>query len=832
MDNGQYDKSVFSRRELLRRVSNTTTASAATNDRNNASDDSDSAAIKRVEVRPASTYRIREHSALSSAIASANIGTDTRPRLKGGGRERATLTGRRHGQIPQRQEQMRERLRGEGYVNDDDDRMTEQVMMKTSATSTTSAETNATNAATFAGSALQIRDDYYVIGGGWNDNNSNGIDSNDTSDNRRKENEKTKTKKTKNTDDNYGDDDEEFTFRSQSVGENIRSELEHAKQSAALVTREIVRKDVDDTIDDTVANLLEMIENERKKSQAYEKSLEKTERAYLDTKKESEEIAERLTGAASIISELKGALVHAMREQHDDEKFEDDVNQRFERSSDTNSAEAVGARRWEAKLRRTVSSALERFTHEARGIPNGEALYRAAKDALDPVVSSAIAGVVEEVEIVKRKNEKNFSSGRVGGGDDADSSYSLDDDDLDDLDDLDDEERKSAREAEENDLNALDGRAKLVAWMRMEKAKRKRLTRSLLKTKDELAKSEASRMAATRRWLETASQLESERGSHFTQSQAGDGMGSSSSDDDDEYDEDDTPKSSESRRTDPAGTQSSSRRKAKSLDGNDARYFITKTPTSPSSDKKGIRRRKSKSASASLVDPTSPSKNYGTFSPFENNDNNNNDKKVINSATKSNLSRRSSTGGKKKSIRFEDRILEGDEDEEDEDDYDEKRSALHSLDVSFEIQKTIRNVTGNPTFRDITRTIASTLERLAQSPTFELVWPIVLVIALVFWRTRVISFHRVEQHTLRLRQHQQRLLQQQQQQQQQREQQRHAQARVLKPPPPLQRYTNQKPRASEDSDVLFAYVDVETEQTPFPEAPDAAAASLKSENLT
>ena len=62
---------------------------------------------------------------------------------------------------------------------------------------------------------------------------------------------------------------------------------------------------------------------------AVEKNLEKTEKAYLETKKESEEIAERLTGAANIISELKSALVHAMREQHDDDKFEDDVTNSF-----------------------------------------------------------------------------------------------------------------------------------------------------------------------------------------------------------------------------------------------------------------------------------------------------------------------------------------------------------------------------------------------------------------------------------------------------------------------------------------------------------------------
>ena len=78
-----------------------------------------------------------------------------------------------------------------------------------------------------------------------------------------------------------------------------------------------------------------------------------------------------------------------MREQHDDDKFEDDVNDavndtRMRRggpSSDLSNSvvRSVGFRRWEAKLRRMVSSALERFTSEASGVPNGDALYKAAK---------------------------------------------------------------------------------------------------------------------------------------------------------------------------------------------------------------------------------------------------------------------------------------------------------------------------------------------------------------------------------------------------------------------------------------------------------------------
>ena len=161
-------------------------------------------------------------------------------------------------------------------------------------------------------------------------------------------------------------------------------------------------------------------------------------------------------------------------------------------------------------------------------MPNGDALYRAAKEALDPVVASAIAGVVDEVEIAsgKKNKKKKEDKDYFRTNDDVNESYSLDGDDDDDDDDDDDPTNRSREH--EQDINALDGRAKLVAWMQMEKAKRKRLTRKLLKTKDELAKSEASRMAATRRWLEAASQLESERGSQFTQSVAGDGMGSSS----------------------------------------------------------------------------------------------------------------------------------------------------------------------------------------------------------------------------------------------------------------------------------------------------------------
>ena len=654
-----------------------------------------------------------------------------------------------------------------------------------------------TDAATFGGSGAQIQDDYYVEAK-WN-NADDGIKNIEPA------------------------EEEEFTFRSTSVGESVRSELENARRASANTTANAatmskktealdgIRRDVDDTIDNTVAHLLEMIENERLKSSTYEKNLEKTEKAYLETKKESEEIAERLTGAANIISELKSALVHAMREQHDDDKFEDDVNDavndtRMRRggpSSDlSNSVEAVGARRWEAKLRRMVSSALERFTSEASGVPNGDALYKAAKEALDPVVASAIAGVVDEVEIAsgKKKNKKKEEDKDYFRKHEVDNSYSLDDDDDDDDSDDDDNDDPTSRIREhEQDVNSLDGRAKLVAWMQMEKAKRKRLTRRLLKTKDELAKSEASRMAATRRWLEAASQLESERGSQFTQSIAGDGMGSSSDEegffDDDESDEGDhdfTPKSVQSRRTD-HGLRTRAR-KTHSLDGSgDAALFFMQTPTSPSLNE-GIRRRKSKSASASLVDPSSPSKNYGTFSPFSPGSG-----RVKSTGSKSTLSKRSGSSNRKHQNRnsrlgFEDRIDEEDEEEDKEDD-DEKRKVIRSLDVSTEIQKTIQSVTRNQTFRDVARAIATTIEQFASSPTFELVWPICFVTFLVFWRASFIALHATA------------AVEQQQQQQ-----------RVLKvvegsslseasvprvsPPPPLPR---ERQRYRQPSETSYAY---------------------------
>ena len=659
-----------------------------------------------------------------------------------------------------------------------------------------------TDAATFGGSGAQIQDDYYVEAK-WN-NADDGIKNIEPA------------------------EEEEFTFRSTSVGESVRSELENARRASANTTANAatmskktealdgIRRDVDDTIDNTVAHLLEMIENERLKSSTYEKNLEKTEKAYLETKKESEEIAERLTGAANIISELKSALVHAMREQHDDDKFEDDVNDavndtRMRRggpSSDlSNSVEAVGARRWEAKLRRMVSSALERFTSEASGVPNGDALYKAAKEALDPVVASAIAGVVDEIEIASgKKNKKKEEDKDYFRKHEVDNSYSLDDDgdgDDDDDDDDDDNDDPTSRIREhEQDVNSLDGRAKLVAWMQMEKAKRKRLTRRLLKTKDELAKSEASRMAATRRWLEAASQLESERGSQFTQSIAGDGMGSSSDEegffDDDESDEGDhdfTPKSVQSRRTD-HGLRTRAR-KTHSLDGSgDAALFFMQTPTSPSLNE-GIRRRKSKSASASLVDPSSPSKNYGTFSPFSPGSG-----RVKSTGSKSTLSKRSGSSNRKHQNRnsrlgFEDRIDEEDEEEDKEDD-DEKRKVIRSLDVSTEIQKTIQSVTRNQTFRDVARTIATTIEQFASSPTFELVWPICFVTFLVFWRASFIALHATAA-----------VEQQQQQQQQQRvlkvvEGSSLSEASVprVSPPPPLPR---ERQRYRQPSETSYAY---------------------------
>ncbi|CAL6410241.1 unnamed protein product [Bathycoccus prasinos] len=709
-------------------------------------------------IQTTTTMRVKEHKAKTRTNDSSN----------------------RRKMIPQREEQHSREQREAQVVVDDDSRRRNE---RNEDASRGASSSQRTDAATFAGSALQIRDDYYVDAK-WNTNDTRRAVGRGEGD--------------------IASDEEEFTFRSASVGESVRSELENARRASASTIAEaammmaststssrvqhqhqqrehktgavdVIRRDVDDTIDDTVANLLEMIENERLKSSAYEKNLEKTEKAYLETKKESEEIAERLTGAANIISELKSALVHAMREHHDDEKFEDDVNdavtetrllRRGGSGSDlSNSVEAVGARR---------------FTSEARGVPNGDALYRAAKEALDPVVASAIAGVVDEVEIAsgKKNKKKKEDKDYFRTNDDVNESYSLDGDDDDDDDDDDDPTNRSREH--EQDINALDGRAKLVAWMQMEKAKRKRLTRKLLKTKDELAKSEASRMAATRRWLEAASQLESERGSQFTQSVAGDGMGSSSDeegffDDEDESEDDQglTPRSVESRRTDP-GQRRARARKTQSLDGSgDAALFFTQTPTSPSSNK-GVRRRKSKSASASLVDPSSPSKNYGTFSPFS---------PGSGSVPKSALSKRSSNSNRKSQNRksrlgFEDRIDEEDERDEDE---DENRSAgVRSLDVSAEIQKTIQTVTGNPTFRDVVRMIAATVEQFAASPTFELVWPICFITFLVFWRSSVIAFHAntaIEQQQ-----------QQRQQQQQQQQQQRILHPRVTRartPPPPL-----------------------------------------------
>ena len=70
----------------------------------------------------------------------------------------------------------------------------------------------------------------------------------------------------------------------------MRSELENARRASANTTANAatmskktealdgIRRDVDDTIDNTVAHLLEMIENERLKSSTYEKNLEKTEK--------------------------------------------------------------------------------------------------------------------------------------------------------------------------------------------------------------------------------------------------------------------------------------------------------------------------------------------------------------------------------------------------------------------------------------------------------------------------------------------------------------------------------------------------------------------------
>ena len=113
-------------------------------------------------------------------------------------------------------------------------------------------------------SALQIRDDYYVDAK-WNTNDTHGAVGRGEGD--------------------IASDEEEFTFRSASVGESVRSELENARRASASTIAEaammmaststssrvqhqhqqrenktgavyFIRMYVDDTIDDNVANNL------------------------------------------------------------------------------------------------------------------------------------------------------------------------------------------------------------------------------------------------------------------------------------------------------------------------------------------------------------------------------------------------------------------------------------------------------------------------------------------------------------------------------------------------------------------------------------------------
>ena len=116
--------------------------------------------------------------------------------------------------IPQREEQHSREQREAQVVVDDDSRRRNE---RNEDASRGASSSQRTDAATFAGSALQIRDDYYVDAK-WNTNDTRRAVGRGEGD--------------------IASDEEEFTFRSASVGESVRSELENARRASASTIAE------------------------------------------------------------------------------------------------------------------------------------------------------------------------------------------------------------------------------------------------------------------------------------------------------------------------------------------------------------------------------------------------------------------------------------------------------------------------------------------------------------------------------------------------------------------------------------------------------------------
>ena len=291
--------------------------------------------------------------------------------------------------------------------------------------------------------------------------------------------------------------------------ENARlaSELRAALSTRAPATAGETRDADEEQVDETVQELFDLVEKERREKRILEEKLveyerrddstsargvasEEAERRVEDAEATIRDQETKLSQAAEIIGELRTALLQVMETQPvasrdggapseatETEARDDGQTAPSQQNGTPLERTAAAVKMWEGKMEKlvldTVKSTLERVmespalqSNKAEGMEVIAAVTDAIGHELSSIVENAMSGIVDEMR---------FQFGQ----DDADVTEI-----------------------------GIGGRKRFIVWLADENSRRVQLEEQLFTVQDELARSEASRQIATQRWLQAMTQID------------------------------------------------------------------------------------------------------------------------------------------------------------------------------------------------------------------------------------------------------------------------------------------------------------------------------------
>ena len=274
----------------------------------------------------------------------------------------------------------------------------------------------------------------------------------------------------------------------------LGKELRARGTGTTTTTRD--EEEEEEALDETVKELFDLVESERRARRDLEEKLSEYERGVGEARDEdatrrAEEAEEtvreqekKLSQAADIIGELRTALLQVMETDNrggapESTTTNSQLDGEERRDGGTPLERTTAAvKLWEGKVEKlvmeTVKSALERAMDSPALQTNkreGEQVVSSVTDAinheLSAIVENAMSGIVDEMR---------FQFGQ--------------------------------EDEDEEEMGSVGGRKRFIVWLADENMRRTQLEEQLTNVQDELARSEASRQIATQRWLQAMNQID------------------------------------------------------------------------------------------------------------------------------------------------------------------------------------------------------------------------------------------------------------------------------------------------------------------------------------